>query len=443
MPTPNITSADRARFEAHLLSPRAAELLRADLARGAWLDRLIPEIRAEMDFPQRTRYHAYTNLEHSLRVTAGLPAKLDERLAGLFHDIGKRRTLTIKERNGDEQYLEHSKMGARLAGPILARLGYSGELVKLVTERIWWHMELHTAANNGASAKAQVKLLSKIEYDLAALERLQIADIEAMNPKLVPAMKTSALAYHRLLAQTITARDSARTTDCAKPRGQGKDSVPAALAASGRPPRQSIAPVRVAGARESGEEILRRYRRGAQRRAHPALVVVSGLPLSGKTYLAERLVHEAGFRRVSSDDIRMAMTGNAPDYHSRGEIMACFAIVRSVVAALLADGERVVVDSTARVPRERRESISIGRQAGMPVVLIWCKVDDEVAARRLTTRALNRDAADRSEADASVRARMAENATSPSPQEADLVMTWTPPIEDQVWAKLLSFVKGA
>jgi putative nucleotidyltransferase with HDIG domain len=436
-----MTSADRARFEAHLLSPRVAELLRVDLARGAWLDRLIPEIRIEMDFLQRTRYHAHTNLEHSLRVTAGVPGVLDERLAALFHDIGKRRTVSIKERNGDEQYLGHAEEGARMARPILTRLGYPKELVDRVTSRIWWHMELHTAANNGGSAKAQAKLLGKIEADLPALERLQIADIEAMNPKLVQAMKASALGYHRLLAQTIAARDSVRTTDCSKPRGQGKFSVPAALAAADRPPRESSRPARIAGRRESPDEILQRYRRGAQRREHPALVVVAGLPASGKTYLAERLANEADFRRVSSDDIRMALTGNAPDYHNRGEILTCFATVRRIVEALLAAGERVVVDSTARVPSERRESIALGRAAGVPVVLLWCKVDDETAAARLTRRALARDAADRSEADAAVRARMAQNATPPSPHEADLVMTWTPPIEAGVWGKLMSFVK--
>ena len=441
MTTPTMTSAERARFESHLLSPRAAELLRGDLVRGGWLDRLIPEIRLEMDFPQRTRYHAYTNLEHSLRVTAAVPGVLDERLAALFHDLGKRRTVSIKERNGDEQYLGHAQAGARMTAPILARLGYPKELIDRVTFRIWWHMELHTAANNGSSAKAQAKLLSKIEADLPALERLQIADIEAMNPKLVPAMKTSAAGYHRLLAETIAARDHARTTDCSKPRGQGRLSVPVALADAIHPPRERAAPLRVAGRRESPDDLFRRYRRGASRRAHPALVVVAGLPASGKTYLAERLAKEAGFRRVSSDDIRMALTGNAPDYHNRGEILTCFATVRRIVEALLSDGERVVVDSTARVPSERRESIALGRAAGVPTVLLWCKVDDETAAKRLTQRALSRDASDRSEADASVRARMAQNATPPSLHEADLVMTWTPPIEAGVWGKLMSFVK--
>jgi tRNA nucleotidyltransferase (CCA-adding enzyme) len=190
-----------ARFEAALLDadPETALL---DGLRAGWLDALVPEILVEMDFPQRTKYHAHTNLVHSLRTCAAMPAILPERLAGLFHDIGKRRCITIKQSNGEEQYLGHAQAGAAMTRVILGRLDYDQALVNDVCRWIFFHMDLHMASNNGQSPKAQEKLLAKIEPDLAVLERLQLADIGSMNPVLVPDMLGRALAYHALLAET-------------------------------------------------------------------------------------------------------------------------------------------------------------------------------------------------------------------------------------------------
>ena len=196
--------ATRAAFEEALLNTDPASALRVGLENGN-LDRLLPEIRTEMDFVQRTRYHHLTNLEHSLATTTAMPAVLDERLAGLFHDIGKRRTTTIKERNGEEQYLGHAPVGARMARAIFTRLGYEATLVDRVCGWIAHHMDLHSASNNGHSAKAQAKLLAKIGPDLEVLIRLQLADIGAMHPAIASEKRDEALRYHDMLRATWAA----------------------------------------------------------------------------------------------------------------------------------------------------------------------------------------------------------------------------------------------
>ena len=195
----------RDRLNELLLSADPAQAVRDALAEG-WLDAAIPELRAEMDFPQLTHWHHLTNLEHSLATMAAMPANIDERLAGLFHDIGKRRTTTIKMINGEEQYLGHAPVGARLTHNILAGLGYEPERIERICRWIAHHMDLHAVANNGHSAKAQAKLLAKIEPDLAVLERLQLADTGAMNPKIASVKLAEARAYHAMLAETIAQR---------------------------------------------------------------------------------------------------------------------------------------------------------------------------------------------------------------------------------------------
>lgn len=192
-------TVDREALDRALLGPDPAAVLREALEDGG-LDRLIPEIRREMDFPQRTRYHHLTNLEHSLRTVAGTPRRLDERLAALLHDIGKRRTTTIKPQTGEEQYLGHAQESARMARAILTRLGYEPPLVERVCRWIARHMDLHMAVRDGHSERAQAKLLARIGPDLEVLQRLQLADIEAMAPQFAAETLPKAEAYHRQLA---------------------------------------------------------------------------------------------------------------------------------------------------------------------------------------------------------------------------------------------------
>jgi len=196
-----VTTVDRDAFDRLLLADDPAQAVRDALADGS-LDGLIPEIRREMDVPQRTHYHQYTVLEHSLRTMALMPPRLEERLAGLFHDIGKRRTTTIKERTGEEQYIGHAGAGATMMRTILQRLGYDETLVDRVVRWIDRHMDLHMAARDGHSLKARRKILHRLGEDLEVLKRLQLADIATMAPDTAEEHGRAAREYHELLAST-------------------------------------------------------------------------------------------------------------------------------------------------------------------------------------------------------------------------------------------------
>ena len=194
-----VTALSRDDFDRLLLADDPARAIRDALADGS-LDALIPEIRREMDVPQRTHYHQYTVLEHSLRTMALMPPRLDERLAGLFHDIGKRRTTTIKQRTGEEQYIGHAGAGARLTRTILQRLGYEPALVDRVVRWIDRHMDLHMAARDGQSLKARRKVLGRLGNDLEVLKRLQLADIATMAPDFAAESGRRAREYQAQLA---------------------------------------------------------------------------------------------------------------------------------------------------------------------------------------------------------------------------------------------------
>lgn len=188
-------------FDRLLISDDPARAVRDALADGS-LDELIPEIRREMEVPQRTHYHRYSVLEHSLRTMSLMPPRLDERLAALFHDIGKRRTTTIKERTGEEQYLGHAGASARITRKILERLGYDRAVVERVVRWIDRHMDLHMAARDGHSPRARRKLLRRLGDDLDVLKRLQLADIATMAPETAAEKGQEARKYQELLAST-------------------------------------------------------------------------------------------------------------------------------------------------------------------------------------------------------------------------------------------------
>ena len=190
----------RQELDALLLADDPAAAVRGALDDGR-LDALIPEIRREMDVPQRTRYHHLSVLDHSLATMAAMPPRLDERLAGLFHDIGKRATTTIKARTGEEQYIGHARAGADMTRRILTRIGYEPELVDRVVRWVARHMDLHMAAKDGHSERAQRKLLGRIGPDLEVLKRLQLADIDAMAPAVATEKRREATDYHRLLGR--------------------------------------------------------------------------------------------------------------------------------------------------------------------------------------------------------------------------------------------------
>lgn len=165
------------------------------------------------------------------------------------------------------------------------------------------------------------------------------------------------------------------------------------------------------------------------------LVVVAGLPASGKSYFARALARTTGAWHLASDAVRLDLTDGHPTY-SPSESFATHASVRRLAAAHLADGGSAIVDATGIVSRDRRAAIDIGRAAGVRTVLVWCTADEATATERFAHRAAKADPLDSSEADASIRARMAARASRPGSHEADQVFYLSPDSFDATLAEV-------
>jgi aminoglycoside phosphotransferase family enzyme/predicted kinase len=160
------------------------------------------------------------------------------------------------------------------------------------------------------------------------------------------------------------------------------------------------------------------------------LILVGGLPGSGKTTVAAGLAERLGAVLISSDPLRKELAGLAPAERAGAaydeglyrpeHTTATYAAMRHRAAELLARGESVVLDASWTDGAERREATALARGAAVEVTRLECRVPVEVAAERLRSR--RGSASDATPVVASVMALDAE----PWP-EATVIDTDVPP----------------
>ena len=128
----------------------------------------------------------------------------------------------------------------------------------------------------------------------------------------------------------------------------------------------------------------------------PALLLVGGLPGTGKSTLAAALARRAGFCVVAADRVRKELAGldpEAPAPATFGEGVYApewtertYAECLGRAQALLFEGERVLVDATFREDHRRTRFLAAAREAGVPAAFLCLTTGFEVALRRLGGR---------------------------------------------------------
>ena len=136
--------------------------------------------------------------------------------------------------------------------------------------------------------------------------------------------------------------------------------------------------------------------------AEPVLIVVSGLPGTGKSFFSRRLAERVPLLVLESDALRKALF-SLPS-HSAGESSQLFRAVHLLIEELLKDGISLVLDATNLSERFRERLYSIADRTNARLVMVLVEAPPEVVRQRLADRA--GDPEDNSDADWSVYCQM-------------------------------------
>jgi aminoglycoside phosphotransferase family enzyme/predicted kinase len=128
----------------------------------------------------------------------------------------------------------------------------------------------------------------------------------------------------------------------------------------------------------------------------PCLVLVAGLPGTGKTTLARGLAERAGFEVIRSDEVRKALAAEAGAHDSADEFEQgiyspewterTYRTCLERAAASLFEGQRVLLDATFRSESWRRSFLELAVACGVPARLLHCRADPRLVRSRIATR---------------------------------------------------------
>ena len=137
----------------------------------------------------------------------------------------------------------------------------------------------------------------------------------------------------------------------------------------------------------------------------PKLLVLAGLPGSGKTHFARRVVDETPFLTLESDRLRKALV-RRPRY-TPGEHRRVFAACHLLVEEYLAQGVAVLFDATNLTDRFRTPLYRIAESLAVPLAVVEVTAPRETVRRRLRSREAGLDQNTNSDAGWLVYCRMA------------------------------------
>jgi len=116
----------------------------------------------------------------------------------------------------------------------------------------------------------------------------------------------------------------------------------------------------------------------------PALVVLSGLPGTGKTFFCQKLSAKVPFLALESDALRKTLFPN-PVY-SLDESVRLFQAIHHLIEDLLKKGISVILDATNLVEYHRERLYSIADRLKAKLVLVRLYAPSEVVRERLQAR---------------------------------------------------------
>ena len=136
----------------------------------------------------------------------------------------------------------------------------------------------------------------------------------------------------------------------------------------------------------------------------PVLIVVSGLPGTGKSYFSRKLTERLSFLVLESDALRKALFP-VPSY-GQEESTRLFQTLHRLIERLLKRGIPVILDATNLSETHRERLYHIADRVGARLIVVRMEAPPELVRERLKARQARPDTADKSDADWNVYQKM-------------------------------------
>ena len=122
----------------------------------------------------------------------------------------------------------------------------------------------------------------------------------------------------------------------------------------------------------------------------PALIVVTGLPCTGKSALAAQLCARTGWPLLAKDDFKerlFATLGSGDRASSKLLSRASYALMFNTADELLGRGQAVIMEGNFRAAEHNDNFAILQSQHSVQSLQIFCRAKLEVMLERLRTRA--------------------------------------------------------
>ena len=138
--------------------------------------------------------------------------------------------------------------------------------------------------------------------------------------------------------------------------------------------------------------------------AKPSLIVVSGLPGTGKTYLSNKLAERIPFIVLESDALRKTLF-SFPTY-SPQESSRLFRACHHLIEYLLKKGIPAILDATNLSEKNREYLYSIADRLKIKLIIVRVEAPPQIVYQRLKNRHQEASADNKSDADWEVYQKM-------------------------------------
>jgi predicted kinase len=142
--------------------------------------------------------------------------------------------------------------------------------------------------------------------------------------------------------------------------------------------------VMTGGLDEDVEKLRQNLNGFPQPQVEPPLIVVGGLPGTGKSFFCHKLAERLPFLILASDTLRKVLFPS-PRY-KESENKRLFSACHALIEDLLSKGIPVIFDATNLLEHHREYLYRAAERAGAKLILVWMEAPIEVVQQRLFAR---------------------------------------------------------